>query len=52
MMVGAGSSEAYGGSDGWGNALIPSSSNVGIAAVVTTLAGIALAATLVYSSRR
>ncbi|XP_042010810.1 rab GTPase-activating protein 22-like isoform X2 [Salvia splendens] len=38
--------------DGWGNALIPSSLNVGIAAAVTTLAGIALAATLVYSSRR
>lgn len=44
--------EAYGGSGGWRNTLIPSSFNVGIALTVTIMAGIALVATLVYSSRR
>ncbi|KAL1556407.1 hypothetical protein AAHA92_12034 [Salvia divinorum] len=44
--------EAFDSSDRGGNALIPSSFNVGIAVAVTTMAGITLAATLVYSSRR
>lgn len=44
--------EANGGSGGGGSALIPSSFNVGIAIAVTAMAGLALAATLVYSSRR
>ncbi|KAL1568783.1 rab GTPase-activating protein 22-like isoform X1 [Salvia divinorum] len=43
--------EANGGSGGGGNVLIPSSFNVGIAIAVTAMAGLALAATLVYSSR-
>ncbi|KAL3647025.1 hypothetical protein CASFOL_007993 [Castilleja foliolosa] len=41
--------EASGGSGGGGSALVVSSSNVGIAIVVTAMAGLALAATLVYS---
>lgn len=44
--------EASAGSGGGGNALIPSSFNVGVAIVVTAMAGLALAATLLYSSRR
>ncbi|KAH6790675.1 Ypt/Rab-GAP domain of gyp1p superfamily protein [Perilla frutescens var. frutescens] len=43
--------EASGGSAGGGSALIPSSFNVGIAIAVTAMAGLALAVTLVYSSR-
>ncbi|KAI3453322.1 hypothetical protein Pfo_009985 [Paulownia fortunei] len=44
--------EASGGSGGGGSGLFVSSSNVGIAIAVTAMAGLALAATLVYSSRR
>ncbi|KAG8382563.1 hypothetical protein BUALT_Bualt05G0090400 [Buddleja alternifolia] len=44
--------EASGGSGVGGSGLFPSNSNVGIAVAVTAMAGLALAATLVYSSRR
>lgn len=44
--------EASGGSGGGGSGILASSSNVGIAIAVTAMAGLALTATLVYSSRR